>query len=300
MPMDSIVFNTIDLSALPPPQVLEDVTYKQLYEENLAVFAAIEPSYAHFLHSDPIVKLIQAFTYKEFKFRNRVNSAAEALLIAKATGADLDNFAANRNITRMVEVTDAGTSNEQVIRETDEQLRQRLLLKIETFSTAGPRDAYAFFTYSVSPRIAHVNVVTQAPGEVTVGLVMQEPGLLPDNAMIMAVNRALSQDNRIPLTDILSVVAPSVVYTDIVARLTVFYGPDPALILGRANAQLDALLARTRKMGYDLTRSSIIAALTVEGVQNVDLVTPATDVVIDDLHIYQVADRDVTVTGNGV
>ena len=81
------------------------------------------------------------------------------------------------------------------------------------------------------------------------------------------------------------------------ARLWVFAGPDQGLILTTADDALAAHLAEVRKLGRDIARSAIIAALHVGNVQRVELIQPAEDIVIGEGQIGNPVSSAVTVAG---
>ncbi|SFB09358.1 hypothetical protein SAMN05216248_102814, partial [Pseudomonas simiae] len=86
--------STVDLSALPAPQVLEALDYEALYEEGLAAFRGhMGVNWSAALESDPVVKLVELGAYGKMQNRARVNDAAKALMLAYAEKADLDQLA---------------------------------------------------------------------------------------------------------------------------------------------------------------------------------------------------------------
>lgn len=100
----------------------------------------------------------------------------------------------------------AGGSDE----ETDEQYRYRIWLAIESFSTCGPRDAYEFWALSAHPDIIQC-VVHSAPeiaGEVWLYPLMTG-GQLPTPEILDLVKASCSADTRRPVTDYVSVFAPT-------------------------------------------------------------------------------------------
>ncbi|MCB5320437.1 baseplate assembly protein, partial [Yersinia massiliensis] len=94
--------NVIDLSQLPAPLVVESLDYETLLTERKAAFIALYPLEEQdavmqtlTLESEPITKLLQESTYRELVLRQRVNEAAQAVMVAYANGSDLDQLGAN-------------------------------------------------------------------------------------------------------------------------------------------------------------------------------------------------------------
>ncbi|CAM8517931.1 TPA: baseplate J-like protein [Enterobacter hormaechei subsp. steigerwaltii] len=54
------------------------------------------------LESEPIVKLLEENAYRGVIWRQRVNEAARAVMLAYAAGSDLDQIGANYNVPRLV------------------------------------------------------------------------------------------------------------------------------------------------------------------------------------------------------
>jgi len=96
------------------------------------------------------------------------------------------------------------------------------------------------------------------------------------------VRRTLSDERtaKRPLTDSVSVAPAAVVRYAIEADIWLLPGPDAGLVMGKVNAMLTALLAERRKLGFDMPRSALLAALHQPGVSRVDLHQPAADVII--------------------
>jgi phage-related baseplate assembly protein len=285
----------IDMSTLPAPDVVEPLDYESIYQAALAEFRARMPDWSAELESDPVLKLIEVFAYRELLIRARVNEAAQSVMLAYATGADLDQIGALFNVARL-----AG--------EDDTRLRYRIQQGFSALGAAGPAQAYRAHAMGVSAGIIDVGVSSGAPGRVDVCVLGHEiveaaqateaeatvgAILFPDvpvqtgqaviiarnnSALLNAVIAALSDENVRPLTDQVVVFGPQVKQAAIVARLNVYRGPDPGTVLAQAQAALTAYLQRIRFLGYDMTRAGIIGALAVPGVQNVLLDSPAADI----------------------
>lgn len=285
----------IDMSLLPPPQVIEALDYEILRAAMVDDFRERYPQWTAELESDPVLKLIEAFAYRELLLRSRINHAVRSVMLAYATGADLDHIGALFNVARL-----AG--------EDDTRLRYRIQQGFAALGAAGPAQAYRAHAMGVSADIIDVSVASGAPGRVDVCVlghetvevaqateaeVMVGAILFPDvpvqtgqavivarnnSALLNAVIAALSDENVRPLTDQVVVFGPQVKTAQIEARLHVYRGPDPAMVLTQAQNELSAYLKRIRFLGYDMTRAGLIGALAVPGVQNVLLDSPAADI----------------------
>lgn len=127
--------NVIDLSQLPAPLVVESRDYETLLAERKAAFIALYPLEEQnavmqtlTLESEPITKLLQESTYRELVLRQRVNEAAQAVMVAYANSGDLDQLGANNNVSRLV-ITPA--NNEAIppvaaVMESDTDFRLRI------------------------------------------------------------------------------------------------------------------------------------------------------------------------------
>jgi phage-related baseplate assembly protein len=94
--------------------------------------------------------------------------------------------------------------------ENDEQYRYRVWLAIESFSTCGPHDAYEFWALSAHPDIIQA-VVYSAPdiaGEVWIYPLLTG-GVVPTQPILDLVYASCSENTRRPLTDYVSVFAPT-------------------------------------------------------------------------------------------
>lgn len=280
MPVASDSFTGVDLSRLPAPDVIEPLSFEAIYAQALAQFQVYFPEYDTPVESDPVVKLLQLFAYRELLLRQRVNDAARAVMPAYAIGADLDAVAAIVGVERFI--LDPGDPDLGIdpTYESDDSLRRRMVLAPEGFSVAGPEGAYIFHALSADSDVLDASAVSPAPGEVVVTVLSRTaPGTA--GAEVLAAVEAKVNDKSIrPLTDQVTVQSADIVPFAIIATLTFLSGPDRSLVLAEAQARLADHLAATLRLGRDVTRAGIIAALFPEGVQNIDLVSPAADIVL--------------------
>lgn len=265
---------SVDLSRLPAPTVIEQLSYEAIYAAKLARLLQVLPGFDATAASDPAIKVLEVFAYEELLLRQDFNDRARALMTAYATGADLDQIALRAGVLRL-QIKEGEPENDvDPVYEDDDSLRQRIVLAPESFTCAGPELAYVFHAKTAHPDVLDASATSPAPGEVQVNLLSRTgDGTAPD-ATIAAVAAVLTPvaGNRIrPMGDLVTVVSAEIVEFAIAAMIYTFAGPDSALLLAAAGTKLDAYIAESRKLGRNITDSGIKAALTVPGVQRVAL-----------------------------
>jgi len=119
----------INLSDLPPPEVVEELDYEAIRQAMIDDFRSRDPEFDAVLESDPAIKVLEAAAYREMLVRQRVNDAARQNMVATATGADLDNLAALLGVERQEG-------------EGDDRFRKRVVLSWERITTAGSVGSY--------------------------------------------------------------------------------------------------------------------------------------------------------------
>ena len=67
--------STIDLSLLPPPDVVEPIDFEALLRAMLARLAASDPAFAEVLESDPAAKVLEANTVLTTEFKRGIEQA---------------------------------------------------------------------------------------------------------------------------------------------------------------------------------------------------------------------------------
>jgi phage-related baseplate assembly protein len=279
-------FAPIDLSQLPPPTAVETLSFEAIRAALLADLSAIYPSYSALLESDPAVAVLEVAAYRELLIRQRVNDASAAVMLAYATGSDLDNLGALLGTARL-----SG--------ETDERLRLRIQLAPEAFSTAGSIGAYRYHALTASSAIRDVGVSQPRPGQVLVSLLSYDPDGVVSHETIKAVADRLNAEEIRPLTDVVLVRQAVLLPYDVEAALVLYDGPDATTVEAAARTALAAYAESVFRVGYDVAISGIIGALHQSGVQRVELSTPADDVAISDAQAAYLRNVNVTVRGRG-
>jgi phage-related baseplate assembly protein len=271
--------STIDLSLLPPPDVVEPIDFEVLLRAMLARLVANDPAFAEVLESDPAAKILEAVAYARMLDRQRVNEAARAVMLPYSRRNDLDNLGALWDTPRLQVGTAQGG---KPVMEDDERYRRRIRLAAEAKGAAGSPGGYVFWALTFAPTATDASTVQLSPGSVAITLLGPGPDGQPLAAEVETVRRTLSDERtaKRPLTDYVSVAPAEVVRYAIEADIWLLPGPDAGLVMGKVNAMLTALLAERRKLGFDMPRSALLAALHQPGVSRVDLHQPAADVII--------------------
>lgn len=273
-------FTAVDLSKLPVPPVIEVIDFESMFSEMLATLQAYMPQYSALVESDPLYKFLEVVTYHRMLDRQRVNDAALATMLTSAKGGDLDQRGANMGVVRLV--LNAGNPSQGIppTMESDEDFRRRIQVSPEGFSVAGPEGAYVFHGLSADPRVLDISATSPSPGDVLVSVLSRigDGAAAPD--LIAAVTTRLTADSVRPMTDHVMVQSATIAPYAVVASVYTFSGPDSAVVLAEARARLDRYIAESHRLGRDVPRSAIIAALHAEGVQRVVLTSPAADIAV--------------------
>lgn len=276
-------FTAVDLSKLPFPNAVEPLDFETILAAMLADYQSRDPAFTALVESDPAYKVLEVAAFRELLIRQRVNEAIKAVTLAYAEKADLDQLAARYNVERLtlVPANPNTVPPTDAVMESDESLRRRVQLSFEGFSTAGPTGAYIFHSLGADARVLDANAESPLPGQVEVAVLSSIGNGAAPADLLAAVNATLSDDDVRPLTDQVLVKSAEIVNYSVTAVLTLYPGPDSAVVVAAAQAALDAYVEKSHRLGRDVTISGLHAALHQEGVQNVALTSPTANVVAD-------------------
>jgi len=256
---------TIDFSSIPAPEIIEPLDFESILAEMIADLQARDPSYTEILESDPGVKILEVAAARELILRQRVNDALQATLLRYAGGGDLDNLAAFYAVTRLTSETDAA-------------LRVRVIERIMGSSTAGGAAWYRYQALTASELVKDAAVSSPAPGEVLVNILSTQGNGTASSGLLATVDDVLQSDSVRVITDVVTVASATINTVPVTAQVYLY--PDtPIEVFNGLQASLTAAFAASSGLGWDVTRSWLIAQLHPAGVQRVVLTAPAADVV---------------------
>lgn len=279
--------DVINLELLPKPEVIETLSFETVLAEMLADLQTRSPSFSALLESDPAYKILEVAAYREVLLRQRVNDAAHSVMVAYATDGDLDNLAALFNVQRLIVIHADNQAIPPVLQvmEPDSRLRRRIVLSLESATTAGSIGSYIAATMKVSAHIKDVAITSPVPGQVYITLltnVVNDGDIGEADEQLKAqVLEQVSADDVRPLCDFVTVHSADIIQYTVTAELTFFNGPDINLVAEQATKKAREYVVNQHKLGYNITLSGLYAALHQQGVQNVVINSPETDIVIE-------------------
>lgn len=280
----------IDLSQLPAPEVIEVPDFETLLAERkenlIALYPADEQAAMRSvlaLESDPLVKCLQENVYREILLRQRINEAAQAVMVAYALGTDLDQLAANNNVKRLTisPANPDAVPPVAAVMESDDDLRLRVPGAFEGLSVAGPTAAYEYYAKSADGRVSDVSATSPAPAQVLITVLSRENSGAATDDLLNAVNAALNAETVRPVADRVTVQAATIFDYQVKATLHLFDGVAAGPCLEAAQAAMAAYLSDQKKLGRSVRRESYGAVLRVAGVDWVEITEPAQDIILN-------------------
>ena len=189
-------------------------------------------------------------------------------------------------VNRLVDVLGFGTKAENITEtsggtdaESDENFRERIQIAPESFSVAGPKEAYRYFARSANADI--IDVAVMGPPDTNPGYVDIYPlmtgGTLPSDEVLAEVPKVCSAENVRPDTDYVSVKSPvSVNYS-----LNVKYWIDDkdsvnsSYIRSEVESEVEGwILWQRQKLGRDINPSELIRRVINAGAKRCEVSSP--------------------------
>ena len=249
-------------------KVIEEVSYVRNKELLIGLMKAISPEIVLYETSDEMVLLeavAYAMTYGDEKFNARMRAA----LPAYGKGASLDSSCLNFY----------GTTRLQG--ESDKAFYERSLASLQASVTTGSDDSYIAHTKAVDSRITHVYPYRSGEGETTIvwysATEKKEEEL---TALQRAIEAVLFDTKRRSLCATRqSVVRAEVVNFDISLKVIVYSVLKKDELIYEAKEALRTFY-KDYPIAYEVNLSKITSLVHLQGVAKVEIVSPATDVVI--------------------
>lgn len=261
--MSKRIGSKIDLSKLPAPQLVESYSSEKITEDMHAYYEAlVKKQYPNYklIKSDPAYKLLQAAAYRASLIYQRVNDAVKECFLSHAEGSNLDQIAGLFDVARDGQ--------------TDEDLRNRILLSYDRFSTAGSEGAYKFHALDAGANLGLIDCrafrVEEKKGVVRVMLLFKENAEDLEN-LRKEIENHLNDPERKPLNEILDVNTASVKELKLSATVLISDEFDIEETKNQVIGSLNKFKENCYKLGKKVPLSGVYTALSIPRVVEVQL-----------------------------
>jgi phage-related baseplate assembly protein len=273
----------IDLSRLPQPEFTQTQSYEELLSEMREELVAAMPE-SHReeiaetlqLESEPLTKSLEYAAYRVMVERQRFNHRSARLMLAYAEGEELDHIGVTYYQTQRL-----GLQTEAP--EEDASYKRRLLLAYDGYSTAGSRQSYIYHALSADADVLDAKVVGNTAGIVRIAVLSRSGNGVPAASLLAQVEAALSAETVRPLNDQVDVLPADVIEYEIRASIRVKQGPASSVVLNAAQAAAAQYAQDRQRLGLPIIRDAVLAALWVESVEHVELLSPLNDIARTDI-----------------
>lgn len=198
------------------------------------------------------------------------------------TGTDGNGFAPGEfnvlvnTLPYITAVTNTVTTYGGADVEDDESLKDRIYKAPSTYSTTGSAAAYEYHTKSIDSSISDVVVTSLTPGTVDIYFVCEQ-GKLPEESLIEEVRTYLMDSNIRPLTDNVTVQAPTT--REYGVEFTYYIGTSNKAIVSTIQADIETAVSlynawQTEKIGRDINPSNLIQKVMSAGAKRIEVTSP--------------------------
>lgn len=257
----------IDLDKLASPDVVEELNIETIYQQLVSDFKVLYPAYSAVLESDPVVKLLELYAYRESLIRARINNAAKSQLLAFATGADLDHLAAFYGVERQDD-------------ELDKRLRMRTQFQIAAMAGNGTTERYRAKAMEAHSDVIDAAVTSPNTGEVLVAIWTDENSSYSQNEILQVVQNFFDNDNTITLGVSLTVQLALPKIINVTAKVY-RESSAPLNICQTLQDNLTEAINNYAQLGRDISLAFIHSQLFVENnISRVEIEQPLSDVIL--------------------
>ncbi|OQK44016.1 phage-related baseplate assembly protein [Vibrio vulnificus] len=242
--------NQIEISQLPPPEVVTQLDAKSILERMLARYAELS-SVGLPKVGDPIYNAYSSMAEEVTRARQEFQDISLENMVAYASGKNLQRLADWRDL-------------EKFPTESDDEFRRRVQMAPEGFSTAGPDGAYIFHALAADENVLDARPLSPDGFKVDLFILSREGSGVASADLCERVFKYVSKETKRPLNDELVVKSAEISSYRIVVELELPQGPGEQETLALAEKRLASLAAETHKLGGKVTLSLIDAAAHVQ------------------------------------
>ncbi|GAA4667111.1 hypothetical protein GCM10023262_15540 [Bartonella pachyuromydis] len=199
---------------LTNPEIISELSFEEIRAANIEHLKELLPSYI-FLESDPALKIIEAFSYRELLLRQRINEAARNNILDFAKEEALDALGDWHGVKRM----DG---------ESDERYRERIRLYTRSGKGSGTEPYYKFVALSSNSRVKDAIVYRKGKNPtIHVALFGNNEEETASQDLLNKVSQALHDKNVIMTSD--TIVVHAAVAKAVDLKADVWLLPETAL-----------------------------------------------------------------------
>lgn len=182
--------------------------------------------------------------------------------------------------------------------ESDDSFAERIYLAPSGYSTAGPDDAYVFWAKTYNANIGSVRPTSPVPGEAVIYVLLRD-GTLPGEEILNGLEEYLAQNKIRPMTDLVSVKAPTVV--NFTVNFTYYINQSDLAQAVTIQSEVEKAVAQylswqTTEIGRDINPDELTRLVKAAGAKRVSMTAPVFTVVADEA-VAQCAARSVSYGG---
>lgn len=257
----------IDLDKLAQPDVVEELNIETIYQQLVNDFKILYPNYSAVLESDPVVKLLELYAYRESLIRARINNAAKSQLLAFATGADLDHLAAFYGVKRQDD-------------ELDKRLRMRTQFQIAAMAGNGTTERYRAKAMEAHSDVIDAAVTSPKNGEVLVAIWTDEKSEFSQNEILQEVQAFFDNDNTITLGVSLTVSLALPKVINVTAKVY-RESSAPLNICEILQNNLGDAINNYAQLGRDISLAFLHSQLFIKNnISRIEIIEPTNDVIL--------------------
>ncbi|WP_273760785.1 baseplate J/gp47 family protein [Bartonella sp. ML70XJBT.G] len=259
---------------LANPEIISELSFEEIRAANIEHLKELLPSYI-FLESDPALKIIEAFSYRELLLRQRINEAARNNILDFAKDEALDALGNWHGVQRM----DG---------ESDDRYRERIRLHTRSGKGSGTEPYYKFIALSADSRVKDAIIYRKGKNPtIHVAIFGNNEEETASQDLLDKVSKALHDKNVIMTNDTILVHAAVAKVVDL--KADVWLLPETALtVLTQMEAHLRTVWKQEQALGRELSLSWWISKLMIPGVQKVIAVEPTTDNAVSDEEVLSI------------
>ncbi len=162
-------------------------------------------------------------------------------------------------------------------KENDDDLRERIYLAPSSYSTAGPEDAYVYWTKYYSNIIKDVKIVTDSSGGTITIFILNKNGEIPGQPFLDSVENFITNMNIKPSTDKVIVSAPEVINYDIELTYYINKSDENNVTVIKSNIETavnDYISWQKQIIGRDINTNKLVSMIIGAGAKRADVISP--------------------------